>query len=325
MEWVVTTGKTVEDAKDVALDRLGVHEDDAEFEVMAEAKTGLFGRVKEDARVRARVRPSTPRAKDDRRRRGRNGKDRDRNRSGRGQSGQGQGPRQGGKDQGGKQGSDGQSADKPKQGRSNQGKRARGEQSGKKGRDGGAKMRQNDGGRPAKQSSEKKAKENPMRDEPMMPLPQQADIAEEFVSGLAERFGLSVEMAREDVADDEIRITVTGDDMGRMIGRRGSTAMAIDDLVRTVLQRQAGSSRDGRIRVDVGGVRTRRAEALAAFCRTQAAEVRESGVARSLEPMGGADRKVVHDTISEEDGVDTISEGEDPKRRVVIVPAGDEA
>ena len=164
-----------------------------------------------------------------------------------------------------------------------------------------------------------------MSDEPMMPLPQQADIAEEFMSGLAERFGVTVEMAREDVADDEIRITVSGDDMGRMVGRRGATAMAIDDLVRTVLQRQAGSSRDGRIRVDVGGVRTRRAKALASFCRSQAVEVRESGVARSLEPMGGADRKVVHDTIADEDGVDTISEGEDPNRRVVIVPAEDAA
>ena len=162
-----------------------------------------------------------------------------------------------------------------------------------------------------------------MSDEPMMPLPQQADIAEEFMSGLAERFGVTVAMAREDIAEDEIRITVSGDDMGRMIGRRGATAMAIDDLVRTVLQRRAGSSRDGRIRVDVGGVRTRRAEALANFCREQAAEVRESGVARSLEPMGGADRKVVHDTIAVEDGVDTISEGEDPNRRVVIVPAED--
>lgn len=100
--------------------------------------------------------------------------------------------------------------------------------------------------------------------------------------------------------------------------------MAIDELVRTVLQRQAGSSRDGRVRVDVGGIRARRAAALADFCRTQAAAVRESGVARALEPMGGADRKVVHDTIGDEDGVDTVSEGEDPNRRVVIVPAVDD-
>ena len=107
-----------------------------------------------------------------------------------------------------------------------------------------------------------------------------------------------------------------------MIGRRGTTAGAIDELVRTVLQRQAGSSRNGRIRVDVGGVRARRAEALANVSRAQAAEVRESGKARSLEPMSAADRKVVHDALTDEDGVDTHSEGEDSQRRVVIVPAG---
>ena len=310
MEWVVTAGKTVEEAKDVALDRLGVHGDDAEFEVLSEVKTGLFGRVKEDARVRARVRPSTPRSKDERRGRGRSNKGRDRSRPAKGEGGQGQ----------------------RGQGQRGQGQRGQGQGRGdaqssekKSRRDEGANKRQDVNGRPAKQSNENKVKEKPMSDEPMMPLPQQADIAEEFMSGLAERFGVTVEMAREDVADDEIRITVSGDDMGRMIGRRGATAMAIDDLVRTVLQRQAGSSRDGRIRVDVGGVRTRRAEALASFCRSQAVEVRESGVARSLEPMGGADRKVVHDTIADEDGVDTISEGEDPNRRVVIVPAEDAA
>ena len=88
------------------------------------------------------------------------------------------------------------------------------------------------------------------------------------------------------------------------------------------MQRQAGSSRNGRIRVDVGGVRARRSEALANFARAQAAEVRESGSARSLEPMSAADRKVVHDALTDEDGVDTESEGEDNRRRVVIVPDG---
>jgi spoIIIJ-associated protein len=159
-------------------------------------------------------------------------------------------------------------------------------------------------------------------DEATMSLPDQADLAEEFVRGLAECFGTSVDFAREDVEDDEIRITVSGDDLGRMIGRRGTTAGAIDELVRTVLQRQAGSSRNGRIRVDVGGVRARRAEALANFVRAQADEVRTSGKARSLEPMSAADRKVVHDALTDEDGVETRSEGEDAQRRVVIVPAG---
>ena len=66
MEWVETTGKTVEEAKEAALDQLGVHEDDAEFEVVEEPRTGLFGRTRGEARVRARVRPTRPRPKTER-------------------------------------------------------------------------------------------------------------------------------------------------------------------------------------------------------------------------------------------------------------------
>ena len=55
MEWVESTGSSIDEAKERALDRLGVHGDDAEFEVISDIKTGLFGRVKEEARVRARV------------------------------------------------------------------------------------------------------------------------------------------------------------------------------------------------------------------------------------------------------------------------------
>src|SRR5690606_39765158 len=67
MEWVETTGKTVDEAKDLALDQLGVDEQDAEFEVLEEPRTGLFGRLRGEARVRARVRPTQPRPKQDRR------------------------------------------------------------------------------------------------------------------------------------------------------------------------------------------------------------------------------------------------------------------
>src|ERR1700736_5633542 len=67
MEWVETTGRTIEEAKDTALDQLGVDEDDAEFEIVEEPRLGLFGRLRAEARVRARVRPTTPRPKEDRR------------------------------------------------------------------------------------------------------------------------------------------------------------------------------------------------------------------------------------------------------------------
>ncbi|MGI8778507.1 MAG: Jag N-terminal domain-containing protein, partial [Acidimicrobiales bacterium] len=61
------TAKTVDEAKDAALDQLGVHESDAEFEVLEEPKGGLFGRLRSEARVRARVLPTSPRPKVDRR------------------------------------------------------------------------------------------------------------------------------------------------------------------------------------------------------------------------------------------------------------------
>src|SRR5271165_2017511 len=71
MDWVETTGKSIEEATDRALAHLGVHRDDAEVEVMEEPKAGLFGRVRGEARVRARVRPSGPRPKRSRRSGGR--------------------------------------------------------------------------------------------------------------------------------------------------------------------------------------------------------------------------------------------------------------
>ena len=70
MEWVVTTGKTLAEAREQALDQLGVAEDDAEFEIVEEPKTGLFGRVRGEARVRARVRPTAVHPKQERRARG---------------------------------------------------------------------------------------------------------------------------------------------------------------------------------------------------------------------------------------------------------------
>ncbi len=302
MEWVESTGSSIEEAKERALDRLGVHGDDAEFEVVSDVKTGLFGRVKEEARVRARVAPSTPRDKEEGRRgRGRGGRNSQKGGGGRGN----QRSRGGGKSRA----SGGEN-------RKNDGAGSQKERSQQPARKGDNSSREDDN--KARQGERKTT----MSDEATMPLPQQADLAEDFVRGLAERFGTTVEFTREDIDEEEIRITVSGDDLGRMIGRRGTTAGAIDELVRTVLQRQAGSSRNGRIRVDVGGVRARRAEALANFSRAQAEEVRASGKARSLEPMSAADRKIVHDALTDEDGVETRSEGEDSQRRVVIVPAG---
>ena len=67
MEWVEVTAKSVESAKELALDRLGISAEDAEFDVVEEPRPGLFGRTRGEARVRARVRPAMVRQKQDRR------------------------------------------------------------------------------------------------------------------------------------------------------------------------------------------------------------------------------------------------------------------
>ena len=67
MEWVETTARSIEEAKDAALDQLGVDEQEAEFEIVEEPRAGLFGRVRGEARVRARVAPKAPRPRQGRR------------------------------------------------------------------------------------------------------------------------------------------------------------------------------------------------------------------------------------------------------------------
>ena len=69
MQWVEVTARSIEEAKEAALDQLGVDEQDAEFEIVEEPKSGLFGRLRSEARVRARVVPTAPRPKVERRER----------------------------------------------------------------------------------------------------------------------------------------------------------------------------------------------------------------------------------------------------------------
>ena len=145
------------------------------------------------------------------------------------------------------------------------------------------------------------------------------ELAEEFVEGLLNRFGAKFDMERRDIDEDTVEIVVTGDDLGMLIGPRGQTLAAVQELARTVVQRKAPGART-RILVDIAGYRMARREALERFTRGVAEQVMATGMARVLEPMSPPDRKVVHDTANTIDGVSTTSEGEEPRRRVVIIP-----
>lgn len=147
----------------------------------------------------------------------------------------------------------------------------------------------------------------------------QAERAAGFTKTLVDAMGLSGSVSAR-VDDDTVLVAVDGEGLGLLVGPRGSTLAAIEELVRAVVQHGL-SGRSARLRVDVGGYRERRREALAAFARQVAAEVRDTQVERGLEPMSSPDRKVVHDTVADIEGVATSSEGEEPRRRVVISPA----
>ena len=153
-----------------------------------------------------------------------------------------------------------------------------------------------------------------------VPLSEQAETGRTFLVGLLSSFGVQADVAIHTVDEDTVELAVTGDDLGLLIGPSGSTLTAVQEVTRTVVQRQTGG-RNGRLLVDVAGYRTKRKAALERFTRGVAEQVLQSGVARALEPMHAADRKVVHDTVNDIDGVSTSSEGEEPRRRVVINPA----
>ena len=152
-----------------------------------------------------------------------------------------------------------------------------------------------------------------------MSVEQQAEVAAAFVRGVVERFGIDASTEVE-MSDEQVTVSVTGEDLGLLIGPRGATLDALQELTRTAVQRR-GEDHRTRIVVDVGGFRCRRAAALEAFARRTAEEVRASGMSQALEPMTASDRKIVHDVVNTIDGVETTSEGTEPHRYVVIRPA----
>lgn len=289
MEWVEVTAKTIEDAKDQALDQLGVDESEAEFEVLEEPKAGLFGRLRSEARVRARVQPTAVRPKVERGSRRRGRKDRPDDAPA---AADGGGPRQSANG-----GSRTPAPPRPP--------------------------------RPERAPRAERAPRPPVeRKEPMNDAHEghgdAREVGEEFLRGLIGAFGVQGDVTVHDLDDgDIIELAVDGDDVGLLIGPRGQTLAAIQEITRTVVQRKADASQP-RVLVDVGGYRKARREALERFTRDVASQVVSSGVVKVLEPMPPADRKVVHDTVNTIDGVSTTSEGEEPRRRVVITPEGSE-
>ncbi len=154
----------------------------------------------------------------------------------------------------------------------------------------------------------------------LVTLDDQVEASAEFLEGLLDAFGLEGEVDAVEIEEDVVEVRLIGsDDLAILIGPRGQTLSAIQELNRAVLQRQFRGRREGRLFLDIAGYRERRREALGRFATRIAEEVLEAQESQALEPMNSADRKVVHDTINGIDGVHTQSEGEDARRHVVIL------
>lgn len=305
MEWVETTGKTVDEAKELALDQLGVDENEAEFELLEEPKTGLFGRTRGAARVRARILPRAPRAKTERRRRPKK------------EGGAGEGRARGGESRGGegRGRSSGQTAAAPAANGSDAERASTASEGdtdgGRNRRRGGADSGSSD------RSQDRNQDRNADRNKEPMDQAEQIAVLEEFLTGLAAGFGLSV-TPTSTFDEDDLRVDLAGDGLGLLVGPRLATLDAIQEIARNTLQRQAAGREYARVIVDVEGIRERRRAALTEFVTAAADRVRDEDTEVVFEVMSSADRKQVHDVAGDLDGVVSASEGEDPRRRVVL-------
>lgn len=309
MEWLEVTGKTIAQAEEEALDRLGVDRSDAEFSVVDEPKSALMGLRRTEARIRARVRPVLPREKQNRNRRPSNNRDRNRNRKSE------RGSLREDRNRGGR---GGQRQNRTSSTQS--GDRSPREQQQKKSQNASKNDRTAGKNRQSRAPEGHQARESKPMEDPMS-LQEQSTLVVEFLDGLLDAFELEAEVYAERVDDETMEMRVENTEgVGLLIGPKGNTLRAVEDLSRMLVQRKSDGNCEGRIRVDIGGYRERRRAALEAFCGKIALKVQDTGTEQPLEPMNAADRKIVHDAVAEIDGVGTVSEGQEPRRWVVIIP-----
>ncbi len=291
-EWIETTSKTVDEAKELALDSLGIDNADAEFEIVEEPRQGLFGRTRGQARVRARIAPQSTRVKEERGRRRRK-------------------PRSSNAEE--KQSEHGSGSSRQGQRESKDSTRRDTDSS----RDGGGKARESKRQRQrtkSPRSSSRKRSESPKKEDASME--EVSACVESFLSGLVDAFDIDTNVVI-DTSNDEINAQIEGKH-GLLLGPKARTLDAIQELTRVTAQRSVPSSI--RIKVDVGEYRQLRRASLQGFARDAGTKALEDGVEVVLEPMSSADRKIIHDELNEFDGVHTRSAGTDPRRRVVVVP-----
>jgi spoIIIJ-associated protein len=146
----------------------------------------------------------------------------------------------------------------------------------------------------------------------------ESEIAADYIEGLLDVADLDGDIDM-DVEGERAFVSVVGATLDELVGQRGEVLEALQELTRLAVHRQTGVRT--RMMLDVGGYRQRRRAELAETGRDAADEVKRTGDAKRLWPMNPFERKIVHDAVAAA-GLRSESEGEEPDRRVVVLPAG---
>ena len=148
-------------------------------------------------------------------------------------------------------------------------------------------------------------------------LEAEGDIAADYLEELLDIADLDGDLDM-DVEGDRASVQIDGADLQQLVGRNGEVLEALQELTRLAVYRETGER--SRLMLDVGGHRAEQRTRLVALAEKSIAEVKEKGEPLSLEPMSAFERKVVHDAVAAA-GLKSESEGVEPRRYVVVLPA----
>jgi len=148
-------------------------------------------------------------------------------------------------------------------------------------------------------------------------LEAEGDIAADYLEELLDIADLDGDLDM-DVEGDRAAVSIVGADLSQLVGPDGEVLEALQELTRLAVYRETGER--SRLMLDISGYRADKRTELEKVAEETAARVKESGEPVSLEPMSPFERKVVHDAVAAA-GLTSESEGVEPRRFVVVLPA----
>lgn len=148
-------------------------------------------------------------------------------------------------------------------------------------------------------------------------LEQEGEIAADYLEGLLDIADMDGDIDM-DVEGDRAAVSLVGNGLEQLVGSQGEVLEALQELTRLAVQRETGAR--SRLMLDVAGWRAARRADLTRVGTEAAQRVRASGERERLVPMTPFERKIVHDAVAAVEGVTSESEGEEPQRRVVVIP-----